>query len=70
MDLPEKVAGMDPLKIRDLFVAFLDSEPDYQEVHGLRAPLPRRMTVEFIGHELAVSQAEAVQIQKTLISEG
>ncbi|MDR6831010.1 putative nucleotidyltransferase [Bosea robiniae] len=70
MDLPEKVAGVDPLKMRDLFVAFLDSEPGYQKVYGLRVPLPRHMTVEFIGHELAVSQVDAIQIQKRLISEG
>lgn len=70
MDLPEEIAGADPLKMRDLFVAFLDREPDYQEIHGLKVPMVRRMTVEIIREILATTDVLAAEIQGKLISEG
>ncbi len=70
MILPDKVAGLDPRIVRDMFKAFADAETKYEFNDGLPKVIPRRMTADHILKSLQLSQTDAERVHSILIADG
>jgi hypothetical protein len=66
MDLPDRIAGLDPRQVREMFKNFLERDTEVQ----VPFPVVRRMTPDVIEAELQVPPAEAQRIQAGLVTEG
>lgn len=69
MDLPEKIAGLDARRVREMFNNFLEREMEVEWKDGMPLPVVRRMTPDMIEAELHVAPVEAQRIQAELVVE-
>jgi hypothetical protein len=70
MDLPDRIAGLDPRQVREMFKNFLERDTEVEDRNGVPFPVVRRMTPDVIEAELQVPPAEAQRIQAWLVTEG
>jgi predicted nucleotidyltransferase len=70
MDLPEKIAGFDPRRVREMFRKFLEPNTEVEFRNGVFFQTVRRMTPDIIAAELQAPLAEAQRMQAALVTEG
>src|SRR5664279_1966637 len=69
MELPEKIAGLDGRKVRDMFKAMMAIETKMEWNDGAPSIEPRRVTPELIETFFNVPEGEALRIQADLVAE-
>jgi predicted nucleotidyltransferase len=70
MELPDKIAGLDPRQVRQMFKNLLERDTEVEDVNDVTFPIIRRMTPDTIEAALQVPTAEAQSIQAGLVTEG
>ncbi len=70
MDIPEKIAGLDARKVRELFKSFVEHDGELDWKDGVPVFVIRGMTANVIKKGLGLSPTEADRVQTALISEG
>jgi len=70
MDLPKKIAGVEPRPVRDMFKGLMAQESSCEWNDGVPSFNPRLVSVELIETELKVSTTEGQRIQAALVAEG
>jgi predicted nucleotidyltransferase len=70
MELPEKIAGLDIERVREMFKNFTvqKTEIEWNDAHPVVKV--RRMNPDFIAGQLVTSSGEAQRIQAALVAEG
>lgn len=70
MDIPERIAGLDARKVRELFKTFAEQKSELDWKDGMPVSVIQRMTTNVISKGLGLSQAEADRVQTALMAEG
>lgn len=70
MELPEKIAGLDARRVREMFRNFTAPEAEVDWNDGTPVTNGRRMTPDFIAEQLEVNSDEAQRVQVALVAKG
>lgn len=70
MDIPDKIAGQDARKVRELFKTFTEQKSELDWKEGAPVLGVRQMTADAISQGLGLPQVEADRVQAALIAEG
>jgi predicted nucleotidyltransferase len=69
MEFPDKIVGVEKLKLRDMFKDFVGDETVGRWQNGKPVYSERKMTVDLIAGSLGISSDEAKHIQRGLVTE-
>lgn len=70
MELPEKIAGLDVSRVKEMFKNFNVQETEIDWNDGAPVVKVRQMTRDFIVGQLEIASGEAQRIQAALVAEG
>lgn len=70
MDLPDRIAGLESLRVKTLFQKFLEQGNEFSMKDGVPHVVKRRMTVGFVEEHLALPTGEAEVVHAALLAEG